>query len=265
VPELAEVEYYRRRWDGGLGQRITTVKLHAAKRVFRGIMARELEKLLPGSKFQRSEARGKQLLFCFSNHLWLGLHLGMTGTLRVEGPAFSPGKHDHLVLCQRERSLVFNDPRLFGRVRFHQGMNPPEWWVNLPPALTSKAFTKAKMAGFLQRHGKLPVKAALLLQSGFPGIGNWMADEILWRARLNPLTLSNRLDQGQLLTLWRTLRQVCRSALNHISPDFSDPPRDWLFHQRWKRDGRCPIDREHLRRQPIAGRTTAWCPICQPG
>ena len=61
------------------------------------------------------------MLFVFSGGNWLGIHLGMTGKIRVEPANFRPDKHDHLALYQRERALVFTDSRQFGRVRFHHG------------------------------------------------------------------------------------------------------------------------------------------------
>src|SRR3954447_17736390 len=101
MPELAEVEYYRRQWDTGVGGQITGVDLHARNRVFRETNTRAMAGELRGARLIGSRARGKQMLFEFSNSLVLGIHLGMSGTLRVEGPDFEPGKHDHLVLRQR--------------------------------------------------------------------------------------------------------------------------------------------------------------------
>jgi formamidopyrimidine-DNA glycosylase len=263
MPELAEVEYYRRRWDDGRGDIIIDTALHSQKRIFRRVDVKQFRKLMPGSTFLRSEASGKQLLFSFSGGLWLGIHLGMTGELRMEAPDFKPLRHDHLVLFQQQRALVFNDPRLFGQIRFNVGPEPPGWWSSLPHSIISANFKRHHMDAFLARHRKRPLKAALLLQDGFPGIGNWMADEILWRAGLNPLTPAGRLNASQLQKLWRSLHYVCRGAMRHISPDHSDPPASWFFHQRWGPGGTCPIHRKGLSRQTVGGRTTAWCPICQ--
>jgi formamidopyrimidine-DNA glycosylase len=263
MPELAEVEYYRKRWDCGRGEEILRVQAHHGKRVFRGLAVAQLKKELTGAVFTRSEARGKQLLFRFSGDRWLGLHLGMTGKLSAAPPDFHPGKHDHLVLYQRARALVFHDPRVFGRVRFASQSTAPPWWESLPSAITSREFTRQRLASFLRRHRKLSIKPTLLLQSGFPGVGNWMADEILWRAGLEPRRAAGSLSGNEVRALWRSLRFVCRGAMNHVSTDFSDPPRGWLFHARWKPGGHCPIHHTVLVRESIGGRTTAWCPHCQ--
>jgi formamidopyrimidine-DNA glycosylase len=263
MPELAEVEYYRNQWRCGLNEKICAIALHAAVRIFRGSDMNLLQRTLPGTILTGSETHGKQMLFQFSNHLWLGLHLGMTGKLHIEKPDYKPDKHDHLVLYQKGRALVLTDPRQFGRVRFHQGIHAPTWWSSLPIQLTSPRFTATMMRNFLQRHSRLPIKAALLLQTGFPGIGNWMADEILWRGRVHPQTAVRQLHDTEIKNLWRELRFVCREAVRKIAVDLSDPPHGWLFHERWRRGGKCPRDGATLVRETIGGRTTAWCRKCQ--
>ena len=263
MPELAEVEFFRRRWDVGVGQKILEVRINDGKRIFRGNDLDTLKRLLPGAKLVGSEARGKQMLLRFSKGAWLGVHLGMTGELRHESAAFTHGKHDHLVLRQARQSLVFSDARLFGRVRFHHGTDAPEWWSRLPPALTSSDFTLKRMQTFLQRRARSPIKGVLLQQEFFIGIGNWMADEILWRARIHPGRVAGRLSKTEARILWKTIRFVCRGALRIVAKDYSDPPPSWLFRHRWEKGGRCPKDGAPLDRATIGGRTTAWCPKCQ--
>jgi formamidopyrimidine-DNA glycosylase len=266
MPELAEVEYFRRMWDPGFGQRVIEVAPHGAKRVFRGTDVTALERSIAGAKLLYSEGHGKQMLFRFSRGASLGIHLGMSGRLRVEAPGISPGKHDHLVLFQKERSLVYSDPRMFGRIRFARGKELPEWWKNLPPAVTSPAFTRALLSEILNRGRRSPIKALLLDQALFPGIGNWMADEIMWQIKLHPATRAGDLTLPQQHDLWRTSRAICRTALRTIGVDWSEPPSDWLIHRRWQKKGRCPRDGTFLHHGTIAGRTTAWCPVCQkPG
>jgi formamidopyrimidine-DNA glycosylase len=263
MPELAEVEYFRRRWDDGIDQRVVRVELHGEKRVFRGSDPGLIEKTLRGKKLLGSETRGKQIAFQFSKCAWLGLHLGMSGKLRVEAAGFAPRKHDHLALFQKPRTLVFSDPRMFGRVRFHVGNEMPDWWTSLPSAVTSREFTVARLRQILQRRRRTPLKALLLMQEFFPGVGNWMADEALWQARLHPRIAAGALDEAAERSLWRVLRSVCRVALKTIGVDWSDPPADWLIHQRWKRTGRCPTHATRLKHATVGGRTTAWCSRCQ--
>lgn len=263
MPELAEVEMYRRQWDCGMGEKITGVELHPRKRIFRETNTRELVRRLRRARLISSHARGKQMLFVFSGDNALGIHLGMTGTLRVEAPDFSGDKHDHLVLRQPKRALVFRDPRQFGRVRFHHGIEAPLWLRSAVPEISDRAFNEGFVQAFLQRHRRAPIKGVLLSQSGFSGIGNWMADEILWRARIRPDKKAGRLRTSERAALLRETRFVARHSLRIIGRENRELPNTWLIHERWSTTGKCPRDQTQLRRATIGGRTTAWCPRCQ--
>ena len=237
--------------------------LHERTRVFRGVDTGDIATALRGQRFSGSWAHGKQMLFRFGGKAWVGIHLGMTGKLRCEALAFQRDKHDHLVIFLRTVALVFRDPRQFGRVRVDMGDEPPEWWRKIPPSPHAQTFTKKVMATFLARHQRLPIKATLLLQTGFAGVGNWMADEILWQARIAPARKTGDLSPEELVCLWRSTRSVCRKAMKTIARDFGDPPRGWLFHERWSPKGACPQHRTVLKCATIGGRTTLWCAECQ--
>jgi formamidopyrimidine-DNA glycosylase len=71
------------------------------------------------------------------------------------------------------------------------------------------------------------------------------------------------LSVSQRQELWRVSRAICRTALKTIGVDWGDLPKNWLFHCRWDKGGRCPRDGTLLDHGTIAGRTTAWCPVCQ--
>lgn len=293
MPELAEVEFYRRRWDAGMGQPVIAVRIHPRARDFRGADPRALVRALVGQHLTGSEARGKQMLIRFGEAAWLGIHLGMTGRLRVDaglrgsvrpgrrrggrtrGNSVAPSqeptrhipaedaRHDHLVLEQPVQRLVFSDPRMFGRIRFDAGVEPPPWWRALPPSVLDPAFDVAALGAFLRRRARAPLKGVLLLQERFPGVGNWMADEILWRAGLHPSRPAGSLHAGELGRLWREVRFVARGALRSIAHDGRQLPRGWLFHQRWTDGGLCPRSGVLLVRETIGGRTTCWSPAVQ--
>jgi formamidopyrimidine-DNA glycosylase len=268
MPELAEVEFFRKRWSVGHGARVLAVHLHAEKKVFRNSDPALLKKHLTGATLRSSETAAKQMLFVFSGDNWLGVHLGMTGELRVEAPEYSPTKHDHLILAQKDRQLVFNDPRMFGAILFHHGKTAPEWWTRIAPAILSDEFTLEAVTTFLKRRGRTPIKAVLLMQERFPGIGNWMADEILWRAAIHPRRLAASLTPKEIATLHRESRHVCWMALktiagagDYLPPDLNKHiPKTWLFWHRWEDGGLCPRTKSPLVREEIGGRTTCWSP-----
>ncbi|MDB6166593.1 MAG: mutM [Lacunisphaera sp.] len=271
MPELAEVEFFRKRWSAGHGAKVLEVRLHEGKQVFRGTNTASLKKKLTGAKLLDSETAAKQMLFHFSGGCWLGIHLGMSGELRVEKPNYTPAKHDHFVLVQKQRQLVFNDPRMFGRVLFHSGKTPPAWWTRIAPPILSKEFTVAAVAQFLKRRGRAPIKAVLLMQERFPGVGNWMADEILWRAAIHPRQLAGSLTPPQIRALHRACQKVCRLALDTIAGKGKYLPSDlnvhipktWLFRHRWRMGGKDPLTGTKLAHATIGGRTTCWSPARQ--
>jgi formamidopyrimidine-DNA glycosylase len=266
MPELAEVDYFRKRWNPGLGHRIEEVAIHPKARIFRGIDTAKMTSDLTGATLDHSVSRGKQMLFVAKkakDKFWMGVHLGMTGELRVEAVDYEVAKHDHLVLRQKKHSLVFEDPRLFGRVLFADGKDAPSWWAKLPPDLLSADFTVEALDQFLKRRARAPLKAVLLMQERFPGIGNWMADEILWRAAIHPKQAAGSLTPAETKVLFREVRTVCREAIRIIGKDFSDPPDSWLFNHRWKKGGTCPRTGAKLQHATVGGRTTCWSPARQ--
>jgi len=271
MPELAEVEFFRKRWAAGHGAKVTAVRLHEGKKTFRDANTARLKRRLAGATLLGSETAAKQMLFRFSGDNWLGIHLGMSGELRVEPPGYVAARHDHFILVQKVRQLVFTDPRMFGGVRFATGPQPPAWWTRIAPAVLSRAFTVEAVAAFLQRRGRAPIKAVLLMQERFPGIGNWMADEVLWRAALHPARLAGSLDPAEVRALHRACRFVCRGALRYnagaggpLPPELNAfMPDSWLFNHRWEPGGRCPRTKKPLARATIGGRTTCWSPARQ--
>ncbi|MGJ3243126.1 MAG: Fpg/Nei family DNA glycosylase [Opitutales bacterium] len=272
MPELGEVAYYARQWEPGRNRPIRRVLTHPKVRVFRGLDVAWLEITLTGTRLRSIHTHGKQMLFGFSGgrleqrtSAWLGIHLGMAGSLAFHEGPYAPAKHDHLVLrLSGQDALVFTDTRHFGRIRLATGKALPTWWTALPPQVQDDTFTRDRLKAVLRRRQGSPVKAVLLRQEHFPGIGNWMADEILWRARIHPATKAGNLSARKVTALYEAAKEVCDDALRVIAPDWPDPlPENWLFNHRWREGGRCPRTGRPLVRETIAGRTTCYCPTVQ--
>ena len=263
MPELAEVAFACKAWKVGIKHKISKLETKDSSRVFRDADPRKLRSELRGSTIEDSETHGKKILFRLSGNRWLGLHLGMTGWLFAEASGYELIKHDALVLHQESQSLIFRDPRQFGRVLYHQGKDAPSWWNDLPPKVTSDTFTLELVRAVLNRRARSPVKAVLLMQDFFPGIGNWMVDEILWRARIHPAERAGNLSPAKQKALWEQTQFVANGALETVGTRGGDPPDCWLFHVRWKDGGDCPQSGKPLIRETIAGRTTCWCPALQ--
>lgn len=241
-----------------MGRRIKRVETHGKTRCFREARGRDVEAALAGRKFLDSRTHGKRMLFRFSKGHWLGLHLGMTGQLLIRDVADDRAKHDHLALETSIGWLVFNDPRQFGKVELFESEDLPEEWGRLPPEVLSRPFNYVFFENHLFRRKRAILKALLLDQALFPGIGNWMADEILWRARVRPHRRAESLSATESRALFDALKFVCRGAMKYVATDYSDPPRSWLFQHRWKSGGVCPKTGETLERSEVGGRTTCW-------
>jgi formamidopyrimidine-DNA glycosylase len=185
----------------------------------------------------------------------------MTGKIADRAARFSSRQARPSRFAPGEARAGFQDARLFGRVLFAEGPDAPE----LVGEASARAFVvrnftvKALAEIFLKRRARAPIKAVLLMQERFPGIGNWMADEILWRAAIHPRQPAGSLDARDE-ALYREIRTVCREALRIIGKDWDDPPDSWLFNHRWQKGGTCPRTGAKLQHATIGGRTTCWSP-----
>lgn len=264
MPELAEVEFYRRVWNPLIQSGPLSVTVLARSRVFRGLdTSRLTASLSHGIIF--SEARAKQMCFTLGDGSRVGIHLGMAGKLHCHPPSTKPQSHEQIRLTTAAGTVfTYRDTRYFGRVQHAPPGSTAPWWDNLAADLLSPEFEYNALRSFLSRRHRSPIKSILLMQERFPGIGNWMADEILWRARIPPDSPAGDLDPDQCKRLLRSIRFVCRGALAWIADRGEDPPsRSWLFRHRWKDGGTCPRCHTALIRIPINNRTSCYCPICQ--
>jgi formamidopyrimidine-DNA glycosylase len=115
----------------------------------------------------------------------------------------------------------------------------------------------------LLRERTAPMKALLLDQTFAAGVGNWIADEVLYQARIDPRRPARTLSAAESSRLRRRLRAVLVTAVR-VGADGDRFPRAWLFHRRWDPDPLARTARgERIRWQTIAGRTTAWAPTAQ--
>jgi formamidopyrimidine-DNA glycosylase len=161
--------------------------------------------------------------------------------------------------------LALADGRRLGRIRLRQDppTEPPisalgfDAWRALP--------TPARFHAML-RERKSPIKAVLLDQSFAAGIGNWIADEVLYQAGIAPKRRASTLSPAEAARLRTRIRSVIGGAVRAGS-DGDRFPRWWLFHRRWghRRGGPSATTArgEHIRHETVGGRTTAWVPTAQ--
>lgn len=123
-------------------------------------------------------------------------------------------------------------------------------------AITAAAFGQA-IAG-----RKAPLKAALLAQKHFAGIGNWIADEMLFQAQLSPDLRCDALSPARLAQLYQVMRDILLTAIA-CEAQYTAFPQHFMVPHRWEQ-GNCPRCGTALVRIVVAGRGTYYCPRCQP-
>jgi formamidopyrimidine-DNA glycosylase len=250
MPELPEAERARRQIDRVLGREIVAVDDRDTY-VCRPHAPGEIAAALVGRRLTATHRRGK--------FLWaetgdggpeLGLHLGMAGRIAVDEPP-APRAWDRFVLeFAGGGRLALRDKRRLGRA-----LLAPDFSHVGPDAAEVGRDAFRRAVG----RGTVPLKARLLDQRAIAGVGNLLADEALWRARLSPRRPAGELTTEELDQLRRAVRAATRDAIREGGAHTGR-----LIPQR-VRGGRCPRCGTALERDTIGGRTTYWCPACQPG
>ncbi len=287
IPELPEVETVRRELDPWLtGRLVLDAKLAAAEP---GPKYRGLDRL-PGQQISQVTRRGKFLVLPLLRQDErlddLVIHLGMTGVISATPPArpqhlrvsvqLSSGGPAPVILGQQETvsdQLFFTDIRRFGRFL----VTPAGDYSELPtlhamgPEPLSDEFTPEGLGQAFAR-SITPVKSFLMSQKPVAGLGNIYVDEALWRARVNPLTPAASVAAVRLPELHGSIRDVLLESIEAEGTTLSDyrtvKGSGGNFRQRLQVYGR--TDQPCLRcgttlvRVVIGGRSTHYCPTCQP-
>ncbi len=268
MPELPEVEFCRRclaRWSAG--RRVTEVEVLDP----RSVRVRRTDRPSKGHPDGAAELRavgmaappgellrhGKRLLWRFGEGALL-LHLGMTGKWTR-----TPNRYVKVRLGLDDgTSLHFCDPRLLGgivpttweegKVLLADGLGPDALDDHLPPL-----------------RGARPVKLALMDQSLVAGLGNVQVMEALWRARIHPATPCDALTDAQRAALPVAIREQLAATLAlfddaeeivYVEEDRSQNPFPIYRHA----GEPCPVCGTPIARMVQGGRSTYWCPGCQP-
>jgi len=260
MPELPEVESARAVIERhGLRRRIADVDDSDAF-VCRPHAPGEIRHALMGGELITAMRQGKSMWCASSEAVTLGIHLGMSGKIvianadgtEIDGGDYwergrQPGDYRWarftLTFGDGGR-LMLVDPRRLGRVR----LNPPVEQLGPDAQLITPAQFRAALAG-----SAAPVKARLMDQRKIAGIGNLLADEILWRARIHPARVASSLTPLEQNRLFRSSRGAIGAARRDggvhtltIIPDR-------------RTGGACPRDHAPMATGKIDGRTTWWC------
>ena len=228
---------------------------------------------LRGRKILRAERQGKNIILHLSGEVALGVHLRMTGRLRFV-PAQTPEeKHTHVIFSFRDNPfhLRFVDQRQFGRLCLERkGVGGKlRSLADLGPEpfeISAKEFMERARS----RHRA--IKPLLLDQRFLAGVGNIYADEALHRARIHPRRKANMLEEETLIRLYHSLRRILRKAIraggtsvrSYVDASgFAGGFQNFL--RVYGREGKaCRFCGASIVRERVGGRSSFFCPQCQP-
>lgn len=170
-----------------------------------------------------------------------------------------------------EVEVAFTDARRFGRVRLvncpgedirkHSPLveNGPD------PVIDTNVFTESYLSQKMKaRH--VPIKALLLDQTTISGIGNWVADETLYQAKLHPEQYCDDFGDDEITKLYKSIRYVCQTAVDKLG-DSDEFPEHWMFNYRWGKGDKNAATKlpngEKLAFITVGGRTSCYAPGVQ--
>jgi formamidopyrimidine-DNA glycosylase len=276
MPELPEVETIVRGLRTVLpGHIIVSVRLGKTDFIEDPLA---LGELLPGRRIEAVERLGKFICLQLAatpaakepdRVMNLIVHLGMTGWLGVRRQQDPIAPHTHAFFeLEDGRELRYTDIRRFGQMLLLAGEQIGAFGDRLgrePLEISAGEFNR-RLAGRRAR-----IKALLLDQSVFRGIGNIYADETLWQARIHPARLAAGLNAAQLAGLRKAIRRVLQQAIEDRGSSISNfvdaegqPGEYQQRHRAYGREGKpCFRCGAKIRRAIVAGRSSYFCPRCQ--
>mmetsp|Transcript_50220 Transcript_50220/g.112956 ORF Transcript_50220/g.112956 Transcript_50220/m.112956 type:complete len:304 (-) Transcript_50220:67-978(-) len=278
MPELPECEFSRQlaqRWLRG--KRIRSVKAANDRIVFEGVLPSAFSRALTGRSITACRRWGKQIWFELDSGPQPMFHLGMTGSFRVKGkkalvyvrqkeedPHNWPPKFCKVELQMADGTcFAMTDARRFGRIKLCKNPweSPPVCHMGFDPLV---AMPKLSSFTSLLQGRSADIKAVLLDQSLAAGVGNWVADEVLYQAGIHPQEPTCDLDAKAVAALHRCLRSVVRVACR-AGADAKRYPRSWLFHYRWAKGSAGAVDGKGraIKFVTSGGRTSAFVPALQ--
>lgn len=259
MPELPDVEVFRRHLSvTSLHRKIEKTSI-SEKRIFRDVTPQLVQKRLKGESFETTRRHGKFLLVRLSNGQWLVLHFGMTSRLQFLHVGDEPPGHTRVLLeFEDQTALAYVSQRLLGQVSITEEVDDFVAEHELGPDALD-----LELQPFLERlqEKRGTIKAALMDQSTIAGVGNVYSDEILFQVKLHPQAETAELTRKDLKTIHRAMHRVLETAIrSHANPQ-EMPPTYLLPHR--DDDMRCPNCDGKLEKLAVSGRNAIYCPHCQ--
>ncbi len=268
MPELPEVETVVR----GLKTATAGLTIHNVS-----VVDPKLDHLLRdesprGARIEDVRRHGKFLALILNGDRVLLMHMMMSGRILVRSREHAPDPYLRLSLdLDGHLQIRFCDPRRFGTARLLESDGYRRFKSRLGMEPFSEAFTTANLVKALAGR-RTAIKTALMNQSIVAGVGNIYADEALWRARLNPLTAAGELNRNEVTKLVRSVRKVLRDGIEAGGTTFGrytnadgDPGMNQVNLNVFRRSSKpCRRCSTTIVKTIAGGRSTHYCPVCQP-
>ncbi|XP_062089901.1 formamidopyrimidine-DNA glycosylase isoform X2 [Humulus lupulus] len=275
MPELPEVEAARRAIEENcLGKKIKRSVVANDSKVIDGVSASDFEAALLGKTIVAAHRKGKNLWLQLDSPPFPSFQFGMAGAIYIKGVAVTkykrsavkeddewPSKYSKVfVELDDGMEFSFTDKRRFAKVRLLKDPASVPPISELGPDALLEPMTDDEFVASLSKK-KIAIKALLLKQSYISGIGNWIADEVLYQARIHPEQPVAALSRECCMTLNKCIKEVVHYAVQ-VDADSSHFPLEWLFHYRWgKKPGK--VNGKKIEFITAGGRTSAYVPELQ--
>lgn len=251
--------------------------------ILRKVPAEAIQDAVQGRKVTGIGRKGKYWWIEFDDAPWLFGHLGMAGWIR-EVPRPGDDVKETRIREHGDAPLYDADgrPRFMkmmltaedgGRITFTDGRRLARMWLSenaakdkkineIGPDVLDQPYKPDDLKAILGKRSA-PIKALLLDQNLFAGVGNWIADEALYQARISPKREAKSLTDKEIRKLIDSLKEIVEVAVE-VEADKDKLPETWMFHHRWGGDKGVEMIGGHpIVREPVGGRTTAWVPAVQ--
>ena len=275
MPELPEVETLARSLRSKLiGLGFTGVEVTMEKIIKEPESSTGFAQLLVGKRILEIERRGKYLLCALSDDYVLLFHLRMTGSLVYGQGDLTMPKHTHVIFCLDNGSrLRYTDTRQFGRIWLlpTERLATLAGFKDLGVEPLSSAFTAQCLAEKLSgQRGR--IKPLLLNQACIAGLGNIYVDEALYRAGINPEVSASTLSAQQISLLRESIQRVLSEGIanrgttvrDYLDGDGIPGTYQNLLRVYGKEGQPCPTCSAPIVRKKVGGRSSFFCPHCQP-
>jgi len=262
MPEMPDVEVFKRYLTStALHQKIQAVTV-IAESLLQGVSAAELAETLKGRSFNSGRRHGKHLFAGMEDGLWLGLHFGMTGSLKYfKNEEKRPEYEAMTVEFDNGYHLSYVCSRKLGEIRLLDDLKAFLEEKHLGPDILGETLDLEKF-GKILGESRAAVKSALMNQTLMAGIGNVYSDEILFQAGIYPKKKASRLSQDQMEDLYEAVHSVLDKAVA-CGADPEKMPETYLIPHREK-GGECPRCGKDLKKIEVSGRSGYYCGRCQP-